>query len=35
MMFDAALGAPITGRVIARLLLHVPPDCCHSKRTTL
>ena len=29
-VLDAALGAPITGRVIARLLLHVPPDCCHS-----
>ena len=29
-MLDDALGAPITGRVIARLLLHVPPNCCHS-----
>jgi exodeoxyribonuclease-5 len=29
-MLDDSLGAPITGRVIARLLLHVPPDCCHS-----
>ncbi len=29
-MLDDALGAPITGRVVARLLLHVPPDCCHS-----
>ncbi len=31
-VLDAALGAPITGRVIARLLLHVPPDCSHSKQ---
>ena len=30
-VLDAALDAPISGRVIARLLLHVPPDCCHSK----
>lgn len=29
-MLDDALGAPITGRVIARLLLHAPPDCCHG-----
>ena len=34
-MLDDALGAPITGRVIARLLLHVPPDCCHSTGTAL
>ena len=29
-MLHDALGAPINGRVIAGLLLHVPPDCCHS-----
>ena len=27
---DDALGAPITGRVLARLLLHEPPACCHG-----
>ena len=30
MLLDDALTAPITGRVIARLLLHVPPDCRHG-----
>ena len=29
-MLDDALSAPITGRVIARLLLHVRHDCCHG-----
>ena len=30
MMLDDALSAPITGRVIVRLLCHLPPDCCHG-----
>ena len=30
MMLDDALAAPITGRVIARLLLQMPPDCRHG-----
>jgi ATP-dependent helicase/nuclease subunit A len=30
-VLDDALGAPITGRVLARLLLHEPPPCCHSR----
>jgi exodeoxyribonuclease-5 len=29
-MLDDALSAPISGRAIARLLLHEPPDCCHG-----
>jgi ATP-dependent exoDNAse (exonuclease V) beta subunit len=29
-MLDDALSAPITGRVIVRLLCHVPPNCCHG-----
>ena len=29
-MIDDALGTPITGRAIARLLLHVHPLSCHS-----
>jgi ATP-dependent exoDNAse (exonuclease V) beta subunit len=29
-VLDAALGAPVTGRILARLLLHEPPACCHS-----
>lgn len=29
-ILDEALGAPITGRVLARLLLHEAPACCHS-----
>jgi ATP-dependent exoDNAse (exonuclease V) beta subunit len=29
-MLDDALGAPITGRVIVRLLCHLPPNCCHG-----
>jgi exodeoxyribonuclease-5 len=28
-ILDDGLSAPITGQVIARLLLHVPPNCCH------
>jgi exodeoxyribonuclease-5 len=27
---DDALSAPITGRVIVRLLCHLPPNCCHG-----
>jgi exodeoxyribonuclease-5 len=29
-MLDDALSAPITGRVIVRLLCHLPPNRCHS-----
>jgi exodeoxyribonuclease-5 len=29
-MLDDVLGAPITGRVIVRLLRHLPPNCCHG-----
>jgi ATP-dependent exoDNAse (exonuclease V) beta subunit len=29
-MLDDALNAPITGRVLARLLMHEAPACCHS-----
>jgi exodeoxyribonuclease-5 len=29
-ILDHALSAPFTGRVLARLLLHEAPDCCHS-----
>jgi exodeoxyribonuclease-5 len=29
-MLDDAMSAPITGRVIVRLLCHLPPKCCHS-----
>ncbi len=29
-MLDDALTAPITGRALARLLLHEPPACCHG-----
>jgi ATP-dependent exoDNAse (exonuclease V) beta subunit len=29
-MLDVALAAPITGRVLARLLLHQEPVCCHG-----
>jgi len=29
-MLDDALGAPITGRALARLLLQEPPACCHG-----
>ncbi|HEY2539298.1 MAG TPA: UvrD-helicase domain-containing protein [Stellaceae bacterium] len=29
-MLDETLSTPITGRVIARLLLHAPPDCRHG-----
>jgi ATP-dependent helicase/nuclease subunit A len=32
-MLDDALCAPISGRAIARLLLHEPPDCCHGSET--
>jgi ATP-dependent exoDNAse (exonuclease V) beta subunit len=31
-MLDGALGAPITGRVIVRLLCHLPPTCCHGSQ---
>ncbi len=30
-MLEAALSAPITGRVIVRLLCHLPPNCCHGR----
>jgi len=30
MTLDDALSAPITGRVIVRLLCHLPPNCCHG-----
>jgi hypothetical protein len=30
MMLNGALSAPITGRVLARLLLQEPPACCHG-----
>jgi exodeoxyribonuclease-5 len=30
-MLDDALSAPITGRVIVRLLCHLPPNCCHGR----
>jgi hypothetical protein len=29
-MLDDALATPITGRVLARLLIHEAPACCHS-----
>src|SRR5262249_7477908 len=29
-ILEDALGAPITGRVLARLLLHEAPACCHG-----
>jgi exodeoxyribonuclease-5 len=29
-LLDEAIRAPITGRVLARLLLHLPPECRHS-----
>ena len=29
-LLDDALSAPITGRVILRLLCHLPPNCCHG-----
>jgi ATP-dependent exoDNAse (exonuclease V) beta subunit len=32
-MLDDALSAPITGRVIVRLLCHLPPNCCHGSES--
>jgi hypothetical protein len=29
-LLDEAIRAPVTGRVLARLLLHAPPECRHS-----
>ena len=31
-MLDGALNAPMTGRVLARLLLQEPPACCHGSQ---
>jgi exodeoxyribonuclease-5 len=32
-VLEEALSAPVTGRVLARLLLHEPPACCHSSKS--
>jgi len=32
-VLEEALSAPVTGRVLARLLLHEAPACCHSSES--